>query len=210
MTRRRLCGADVLEIVSALPYIPRRRGARHYADSFSRALMVAKDGAHFGAQFAHDQAPALAEIVPECDLLVCPPPSRRQSARFYLARELTVAVGRIVGVAVGRPLRWARKPEAAKTIRYQGGQGRKRAFVAEVLEDVAGLRVCVLDDLVTTGLTMAAVVECLVQGGAEEVFARTLAVTERTEARPAGERAVVATRGRLREIKRRARRAAHG
>lgn len=43
-TRRRLADGTQLVIRSALTYIPRRRGARHYADSFSRALMIAKAG----------------------------------------------------------------------------------------------------------------------------------------------------------------------
>lgn len=208
VTRRKLRIGGDLMIVSALGYVPRRRGARHYADAFSRALVIAKDGAHFGGQFAHDQAPALAEIVPACDLLCCPPSSRASSGRFYLARELTVAVGRLLGVPIARPLRWAQATgEAAKAIRYQGGQGRKLGRRVEVLEDVTGLRVCVIDDLCTTGMTAAAVVEALIEAGAAEVFVRTLARTERTEDRPAAERAMVAARGQLRECKRRARRA---
>lgn len=75
--------------------------------------------------WAHDLAPALAEIIPaKVDLLVCPPSSRASSGRFYLARELTVAVGALIGVEIGRPVRWAQASgEAAKAVRYQHGHG---------------------------------------------------------------------------------------
>lgn len=57
-TRRKLGDGSEIIIRSALTYIPRRRGGRHFADSFSRALVVAKDLPDLGAQFAHDVAPA--------------------------------------------------------------------------------------------------------------------------------------------------------
>jgi hypothetical protein len=207
-TRRKLGDGSEIIIRSALTYIPRRRKARHYADSFSRALLMAKDLPHLGEQFAHDVAPALAEIMPEgVDLLVCPPSSRTSSGRFYFARELTVAVAGIIGAEIGRPLRWAQASgEAAKAIRYQGGHGRKLGRRVEILQDVAGRRVCIIDDLATSGITAALTVEALVEAGAKEVFARTLARTERTEDRPDAERALVATRGRIREYKREGRR----
>ncbi len=206
LTRRKLRNGEALVIASALGYVPRRRGARHYQDTLSQALSFAKLSPHHGEQLAHDLAPEVAALLPaECDLIACPPASR--SRGWYFARELASAVARIAGVPLARPLRWAHKGEQAKTIRHQGGHGRKLGFVAECLEDLRGQRVAVVDDLVTSGLTMAAVVECLVEAGAEVVAAVTLARTERTEDRPAGERALVAVKGQLREAKRRARRA---
>lgn len=203
-TRRVLADGSEFVILSALTYIPRRRKSRHYADAFSRALLVAKDLPEFGGQWCHDVAPALARIVPaEVDLLVCPPSSRASSGRFYLARELTVAVGSILGVEIGRPVRWAqRSGEAAKAVRYQHGHGRKLGRAVEIMQGVTGRRVCIIDDLCTTGITAALTAEALVENGAEEVSARTLARTERTEDRPDCERRLVAVRGRIREMKR--------
>lgn len=207
-TRRVLADGTQLTILSALTYIPRRRGGRHYADSFSRALLLAKDLPTQGEQFAHDVAPALAEIMPEgVDLLVCPPSSRSSSGRWYFARELTVAVAGIIGAEIGRPLRWAEASgEAAKSIRFQGGHGRKLGRAVEIMQEVRTRRVCVVDDLCTSGITAALTVEALVEAGAGEVAVRTLARTERTEDRPDRERRIVAARGEVREIKRRARR----
>lgn len=201
ITLRRKLSDGLLEGSALQVYVPRRRGARHFEDTFSQALYLSKSLPDYGQQFAWDSAPAVAALVPAgAQVLTCPPASRaRRAAGFYFARELTVAVaegltgdgdGRAVTVA--RPLRWAQEQiagaGAAKQIMHQGGHGRKLGRRVECLEDLTGAEVVIIDDLWTSGATAAVTAEALFQVGAAAVFVVTLAATERTEARPAEER----------------------
>jgi hypothetical protein len=186
-------------------YIPRRgRGARHYADTFSCALWLAKlnvrmPGGQIGAGDAY--APlwgaTMAPLVPEgTDLLVCPPRSATSALRpFYLAEALGIAVGQCTGIRFAKVLRWTRSgPEASKEIVHQGGKGRALGRRAECGEDLRGRRVCLVDDLFTTGITAERCAEALQEAGAESVFVVCLGMTERTVDRPAEERARITGR----------------
>ena len=192
-----------LEGQAAFTYIPTRRGARHNADTFSRALFLAKKLRHCGEQLAHDLAGAVAELVPECDILVTPPPGRMSRARgWYFARELAVAVSSATGIPLARPLRWAQEgAESSKHIKRQEGKGRALARRVECLEHMTGQRVCIVDDLFTTGITAQLTAEALRRNGAEEVIVACLAKTERTEHRPAHERARIKRRAARRKAK---------
>jgi len=178
-------------------YVPARRGARHYADSFSHGLFLAKKLRHYGEQLAHDLSGELAALLPEgVTMIASPPPGRVSQARgWYFARELTVAVAQEASVARGkriqiaRPLRWLDEgQEAAKHVMSQAGQGRKLAREAECVEDLRGMRVAVVDDLFTSGCTAQVTAAALTAVGAEVVGVYTLGSTERTEHRPADER----------------------
>ncbi len=216
--RRKLADGRLLEGAALEVYIPARRGARHYADSFSCALALAKQLPDYGQQFAWDMARDLAALVPvECDAIACPPASRRRiAADFYFARELACAVVEYLtgdpsdgrgerAVHLCRPLRWAREAivgaGAAKEIMHQGGQGRKLGREVECLENLTGRRVCVVDDMFTTGITAARCAEALLAVGAAEVCAVTLGATERTEHRPAEERERLRWRAEVRRVR---------
>lgn len=217
--RRKLADGRLLEGAALEVYIPARRGARHWGDSFSCALALAKQLPDYGQQFAWDMAGDLAALVPvECDAIACPPASRRRiAAAFYFARELACAVVEMLTgdpahngagrreVHLCRPLRWAREEivgaGAAKEIMHQGGQGRKLGREAECLEVLAGRRVCLVDDLFTTGITAALTAEALYRAGAEGVHVVTLGATERTEDRPAEERERVGWRAEVRRAR---------
>lgn len=209
--RRKLSDGRLLEGAALEVYIPRRRGARHWQDSFSMALALAKQIPDQGAQLAWDQGPLLAELVPvECDTIACPPASRkRMAADFYFARELACAVVDTLTDSreahLARPLRWRQEQiegaGAAKQIMHQGGQGRKLGRQAECLEDLTGRRVCIIDDLFTTGITAALTAEALYQAGAAEVRLVTLGATERTEHRPQEERELLLLRRQARSAR---------
>ncbi len=165
-------------------YIPTRRKARHYADSFSHALFLAKRLRHYGEALAWDLAGEVVGLLPEgTDLLVTPPPSH--AGTWYFARELAVAVSDCAGIPLARPLRWAVEgQEASKAILHQGGKGRALARRAECLDDLTGRRVVIVDDLYTTGITASLAAEACREAGAEVLGVVTLAVTEPTRARP--------------------------
>ena len=174
-------------------YIPTRRGARHYADSFSHGLFLAKKLRHYGEQFCHDLAGELAALLPpEVNMIASPPPGRASRARqWYFARELCVATAQAAGrgVQIARPLRWLEEGrEQAKHVMTQGGQGRKLGRVVECVQDLRGMRLAVVDDLFTSGCTAQLTAEALEKAGAEVIGVYCLAMTERTERRPPEER----------------------
>jgi predicted amidophosphoribosyltransferase len=173
---------------AALSYVPRNRGAGHYADNLSRCLWLSKSLPDYGREWARVHwVPLMVHLVPEgTDLLVCPSQSRRRQARgYYFAAELTAALSETTGILWAAPLTWETEgAEAAKEVRHQRGHGRKLGRRVRCEDGLAGRRVCVVDDLLTTGLTMLACREAVLQAGAASCEGIALFRTVRTEADP--------------------------
>ncbi|MBM3477163.1 MAG: hypothetical protein FJX75_28175, partial [Armatimonadetes bacterium] len=75
-----------LEAVALVRYIPKARGARHHADTVSKALFLAKIMPEYAATWARDWAALLVDLVPAgVEVVCCPPRSRRRVARHYFA-----------------------------------------------------------------------------------------------------------------------------
>ena len=209
----RLKRAD-LEGWALATYIPSRgRKARHYADTFSCALYLAKcgvrlpDGEPAGAVYGDQWAHSLAQLVPsDATIVACPPASRkRQAGARYLARDLADAVGEVLGLPVVA-LRWVDQgQEASKDIVHQAGKGRALGRLAVCEEDLTGEAVCIVDDMFTTGITAQLCAEALRRAGAERVTVATLGSTERTRDRPQHEREGIARRRELAALRRTAR-----
>ena len=192
---------------AAAVYIPRRgRGARHYADSFSVGLWLCKLDPEKGAEWAYDFAGALVGLVPEgTQLVATPPPSRRRSAAgWYFARELGIAVARRLNIPLARPLRWADQGrESSKDLVHHAGKGRALGRRVVCDEDLTGLRVCLVDDLWTTGITLEVCARALREVGAEwPPGVVSLAVTEDTRARPKEERRRRVSKRKMRQDRR--------
>ena len=186
-------------------YVPTRRGGRHRSDAFSRALFLAKKLPGLGAQYAWDQGPRLAALLPEGVTMIATPPSSRARG-FYFARELGAAVAQAAGLRLARPLRWAVVgAEASKAIVYQGGKGRALARRVECLELLDGERVCLVDDLATTLITAQLTADALREAGAEVLGVVCLAKTEPTRSRPAAERERLQARAAVAKLRRQAR-----
>ncbi|MBM3891676.1 MAG: hypothetical protein FJ388_21390, partial [Verrucomicrobia bacterium] len=67
-------------------YIPKSRGARHHADTISKAVFLAKVVPDHAATWARDWAALLVDLVPAgVEVVCCPPRSRRRVARHYFA-----------------------------------------------------------------------------------------------------------------------------
>lgn len=187
-----------LEGRALLEYVPRRRGARHFASNVSRALWLAKVLPDYGATWAWDWAEHLPPLVPEgIGAMACPPASRARAARgFYFARELTVALSAKTGVSILRPLRWLNEgAESSKDIVHQAGKGRALGRRVVCHEDLTGKRVCLVDDLFTTGITAELCAAALTAAGAVSVDLVCLFRTEPTARRPADEQARVKRNG---------------
>jgi hypothetical protein len=192
--------------LAAEVYVPRRgRAARHYADAFSVALWIAKQDPATGERWAFDLAAALVPLVPEgTGLILTPPASRRRSAQgWYFARELGAGVARLLGVPLGRPLTWQSEgQEASKSIRHQAGKGRALGRCVLCDEDLSGARVCLVDDLFTTGITLQLCAQAATAAGAASpVGIVTLGVTERTTWRPAEEQARVRMKAQVKQLR---------
>jgi ComF family protein len=113
---------------------------------------------------------------PRCDVLV-PIPLHRHRLRergFDQARLLAEAAGLRFGMRVS-PLLIRTRETGQQVGRDRVARERnvRGAFTADVR--VRGLRVCLVDDVLTTGATASAAAQALLLGGAARVEVRTLA-----------------------------------
>ncbi|XBQ14793.1 MAG: ComF family protein [Oceanicaulis sp.] len=174
-------GVDCPACSAKPPPWGRARAAMVY-DEHSRGLPLALK--HAGrtdglAAFGRWMARAGREFLPEADALVPVPlhPSRLRQRRFNQSLLLARAVSRASGVAV--------EPHALARVRKTGTQGglsaRSRtrnvagAFRVRDRSKVEGRRLVIIDDVHTTGATLAACARALSRAGAAEVNALTLA-----------------------------------
>jgi len=176
-----------LEAVALVRYIPKSRGARHHADTISKAVFLAKVVPDHAATWARDWAALLVDLVPAgVEVVCCPPRSRRRVARHYFAALLAEALAERLGLPLVT-LRWtAEGRESSHHIATQKGKARARSRRAKVCEQqgVIGRRVLLTDDIATTGLTLEVCAAALTEAGAASVECVVLAMTERTEADP--------------------------
>jgi ComF family protein len=145
----------------------------------ARALRALKEDGRTG--LARDLAPALRAAVVAAGApgaLVVPVPSSRAAMRRrgYRVAEL---IARRAGLAPVRALRWVRVVADQRNL----GQTQRRVNVAHGLRAarraVEGRDVVIVDDVVTTGATLAEAARALRAAGAQVVGAATVAATPR-------------------------------
>lgn len=174
-----VCGACSREA----PSFARARAAFVY-DDVSRALVLAfkhADRTDAAAVYARWMARAGAALVAEAEL-IAPVPlhwTRLFRRQYNQAALLAIALGRHGGTRVDPSLLVRRRRTPS-----QGGLGmtRRRENVRGAIavrpgkqDEIAGRRVLVVDDVMTTGATAAACARALLRSGAKAVDVLTLA-----------------------------------
>jgi len=181
----KICG----DCARALPAFAPARAALRYDDASKKLILGFKHGdrTHAARAFATWMARAGRELIDDCDVVVPVPLHWRRLMlrRYNQAAELA----RIVAKTGGR--RYA--PLALKRTRAtesQGGFGRAArarnvagAFAVPPRQRaaIAGRRVLLIDDVVTTGATAAACARSLFKAGAKSVNLLALARVSRVD-----------------------------
>ena len=136
-------------------------GCREYGDFYARAMY----------RYAQKE---LREWNPD---LIVPVPVHRSKERmrgFNQAADLAERIGKILGIPVAEDVIY--KSRETRSQKKLDAEERKKnlrnAFRAAV--PVTGLRILVVDDVYTTGSTVEAMAECLLENGAKAVFFVTL------------------------------------
>lgn len=119
-----------------------------------------------------------ADLPGPVDVVTWPPTTvaRRRLRAFDQAEHLARQIGRALGVPVRNCL--VRSAGPSQTGRSAAARRHGPAFVAG-LSGLAGLRVLVVDDIATTGATLAAAARALRRAGARWVGGATVARTPR-------------------------------
>lgn len=152
-----------------------------YAGATASILRASKGGAR--PRLLRALAPALAAALraaaAECgagpsSLRVVPVPSSRAALRARGFRSVE-STARYAGVRTEQVLRLVRQPADQRGLGRAGRESNLRGSMKA--RDAAGLRVVIVDDVVTTGSTLLEAERALVAAGAVVIAAATIAAT---------------------------------
>lgn len=100
-------------------------------------------------------------------------PRRQRSRGYNQAEVLALAVGQALGLPVWRALRRTRATASQVYHHSAAARARNMAGAFAACEPVAGLTLLLIDDVVTTGSTLAACARALQEAGAAQVLGLT-------------------------------------
>jgi predicted amidophosphoribosyltransferase len=170
-------GEELIEGVCVGRYYPKRFKVARQIDELSRELWWLKkhkDDALIG-KWGKALAFAIRETDFQFDFATIPPASKQRL--YYFCRELASVVAVELGLELVDCLQWAE--------RVRDSQGKRRGALklkrfdepALCNHDMTGLRVLLIDDLLTTGLTAYQCIKALKSAGAQSVFVGILGWT---------------------------------
>jgi competence protein ComFC len=113
-----------------------------------------------------------------CDAVVAVPlhPSRLRQRGFNQSQVVAEHVGRMLELPAQQPLQRTRRTTPQVTLDAAGRRSNvANAFIMRPGANVAGRSILLIDDVITTGSTLAACAEVLLAAGARSVEAATLA-----------------------------------
>ena len=170
--------------------------AFYYADTVRYAILMCKGHGNpwyareladlmavrvFGAQAAPAAAGRPAYTAPgelKPYTLIVPVPPRRPGTGT-MPRLLAKRLSRILDIPVAYPLYTTRKMQPQKNLDLNARLRNTRgAYACRRGTDLSGMRVLLVDDIITTGATVSACALTLLQGGAVSVFAVSVAAKE--------------------------------
>jgi ComF family protein len=174
-----VCGA----CLAAPPAFDRARAALVYNDLSARLIVGFKHGdrTHHAPAFARWLRTAGGDLLDAADLVTAVPlhPRRLWARRFNQSAMMAGFLARDIGKPAVTDLlrRTRRTPSQGGRTRLQRFENVRAAFVVRPSRQamVAGARVVVIDDVLTTGATVGVVAQCLTRAGAEHVSVLTLA-----------------------------------
>ena len=173
----RISERSEIEGIALARYYPKRLKRKHLFDKFSRDLWRFKK--HYDVALIEKLAKSLVDVIRTTgwhfDIATHPPPSRKRL--YYPCVHLAKVVATELDLDLLDCLNWAGgKGESQK--KRKGVLKLKRiAEAVECTSDITGLRVLLVDDILTTGLTAARCVESLKGRGAQSVFVAVLGWT---------------------------------
>ena len=114
--------------------------------------------------------------------VIVPVPLHRRKKRmrgFNQAADLAERTGKLLGIPVTEEIVY--KIKETRSQKKLDADERKRNLknAFRTVTPVKGLKILIVDDVYTTGSTMEAMSECLLEGGAEAVFFVTLCMVKK-------------------------------
>lgn len=158
-------------------YYPKRLKRLHYWDEFSRDLFQFKK--FYDVALIEKLSKALAETIRATGRrfsIATHPPASRQRL-YYPCAHLAKAVAVELDLDLIDCLRWAGGKGESQKKRVGRMKLARLGESVECASDISGLRVLLVDDILTTGLTSSKCVEALKFAEAEEVFCAILGWT---------------------------------
>jgi len=115
---------------------------------------------------------ALANVLarPDIDILIPVPLHQKSKRRYNQAEAIALGIGEVWDIEVSRAVSWAEDiaPRAG------AGMAERLSLKSDVFaldEDISGLRVALVDDVCTTGSTLASLAKAVESHGADVVCA---------------------------------------